>query len=81
MSTYDQWKCDPGWGEPDEDGPSNEDEYLDEQSQFDAALARDEVCPGYHRYGPYVVNVLENGDVDFCATIILPASVGWEPTF
>lgn len=79
--TYDQWKTRTPWDDAEED---RVDEELDHESlcaAFDDALARDEVAPGFHAYGPYVVRVFENGDCDLVGTVVLPSRVGWEPVF
>lgn len=72
MTSYDQW---------DDQEEDRTDKLLDDESKFDAALSRDEVAPGYHIYGPYVIQVLEDGDIDYCSTIVMPARIGWTPKF
>lgn len=77
--TYDQWKTRTPWDDAEEE--CRIDELLDKENAFDTALSRDEVAPGYHVYGPYVVQVLENSEIDYCSTIVMPARVGWTPRF
>lgn len=76
---YDAWKT----RSPDDDAVE-EYERIDreiEDESFLAALDRDEVAPGFHRNGPYVVEVFANGVVDIVSYVVLPSRIGWEPTF
>lgn len=78
-ASYDAWKT----RSPDDDAVEEyerADRELDDES-LEAALARDEVNAGFATWGPYVLEVLENGEIGFVSTIVLPSRVGWEPVF